>query len=207
MATKKPSFELFLYHASNLLSSGGEPKEVLAKIITLLHEHTGEAGVVIRLRISSKCTSGPLLIESPLQQKASFVFSRPIAVRGRQYGQLTVETRTPAGSPKDWMMTLEVLGQQLALFAERLELADDNECVQSEVDELQERLRIRKALARAGGIVARIQGTTAELAEEWLEAEAARRGRTAYVLAEQLILQDQISRQIVSKARQGAVAA
>lgn len=207
MATKKPSFQLFLYHASNLIASPDEPKEVLGRIITSLHEHIGVARASIQLRIPSRSSPNPLLIASPPAKNPSFVFWRPISVRGREYGHLTVEARTPVGSPQDWMLTLDTLSEQLALYAERLQLAEDERRLRSEVAELQLRLRTRKVLSRAGGIVAMTLDTTVESAEEWLQAEATRRGRTAYELAEQLILQQVLSRQIAADGRQGAVAA
>ncbi len=201
MATHQSTFHSFLQHVSHLTAAAAEPQEVLAKIVASLDEHLGHARASIRLHIHSKSVA----MEGPGIQKANFVFSRPIAVRGREYGQLSVETHTPVGSPRDWMLTLDTLSQQLALYAERLELAENLRRAQAEISEIQASLQKRKALARASGIVARLKGTTLEAAERWIAAEAARRGRETQSFAEQLILHERLTRQFTG-ARHGKAA-
>lgn len=148
MTTETPSFELFLYKVSSLTSTASDPRELLTQIIKALHDHWGNARVPIRLRTSSRGRSHILSLESPPQRRTSFVFSQAIAVRGREYGHLAVETKTPVGSPPKWMPTRETLGEQLALYAKRLGRTPDREQVKLELAGLQETLRTRKAPAR-----------------------------------------------------------
>ncbi len=114
-----------------------------------------------------------------------FVFSRPLKLRGVDYGSILVESPSPKGSISEWMTALETAATLLALTAEQLLLLDEQHGVKKQ-------LAASKLVARAGGLVAKERGLSMAGAQQWIRAESLRTGRSLMQFADLLILNDTV---------------
>jgi hypothetical protein len=207
MATTTPAFPAFLYTLSQLQASGDDAQVLLDWVRSALPSPAASTRISLRLRVPTRAGRKTVTVQHLPPVAASFQFSTAIAVRGHDYGHLLVETSTPAASPQEWLLLLDTLSRQLALFAERLRLKQQQARSRAERDELHLTLQTSKALARASPLLAGSRGVPVETATQWITAEALRSGRTVLELAEQVILQDLVSRQIAVTTARKAVAA
>ncbi|MDX2151307.1 MAG: ANTAR domain-containing protein [Bryobacteraceae bacterium] len=119
-----------------------------------------------------------------------FLYSRPIAVRGVEYGRLEVELRgTPDGiRPDVVLLSLETAALILAGAAERHRLEADRAKRKAQLKHVTGEVENAKLLARATGIIADLRGVSMEAARHWLAAESARTRRSIAELADRIIL-------------------
>jgi hypothetical protein len=122
-----------------------------------------------------------------LPGEARLLFSRPLGVRGTEYGKLQVElVGIHAGMPAGTLIcSLETIALQLALYAETLRL-------ERETNRLRVSLATGKAVARASGVLSRKLGIPVTRAQAWLHEEAARKGRSLLWLADMLIFGERL---------------
>jgi hypothetical protein len=185
-----PSFSSFVTNLSTLASTGEMTQEVLNQVVRSLARELAPSRVCIHLL--------DVEVQNAPPRKTRFEFSRRIAVRRVDYGYLSVQVDTPAGSPAEWMYALEILAQQLAMYAERLTLIERGRRLSEEKRQAQEALQTDKALARASGIVADLAKISTEQAKSTILREAVKRGKTPLAVAEQLILEKETFRTTVA---------
>lgn len=113
-------------------------------------------------------------------------FERQLAVRGINFGHLTIEFLA-ADADATSLAVFETLALQLALYAEILSLRDLRQKLLAERASLAEALATEKAVVRAAGVLALDRGMSLAAAERWIRVEAANRDRTALSLAEMVL--------------------
>jgi hypothetical protein len=165
---------------SRLASSEKKPKAFVQGVRTLLEEHLHASRV--RIAIHSAVS------EATLEGTPSFLFSRVVAVRGVEYGTLQVDLRQPEHAPHLLLVTLETIAWQVALFAERVALTEENARLTANREAIAAEIGASKIVSRAAGVVARLHSLPFDAASAWLQAEANRARRPLADIAERVLL-------------------
>lgn len=155
---------------------------------------TATVGAIFRLvpqvRVVLVLRSGDTVVQSAaglvLPGAVAYVFERRLAVRGSDFGHLTIEF-LEFEADATALAVLETLGLQLALYADFLSLRNARKGLLEERASLAETLATEKAVVRAAGVLAVDRGLSLTAAESWIRLEAANRDRTPLSLAEMVL--------------------
>ena len=111
-----------------------------------------------------------------------------IAANSREWGRLRILFEPRVKSVECPLRFARILGQQVALMLNRLELLMQNKAANAAVRRLEQRLDTRKAVSRAAGIMAEIQNLTHQRALLLLLRQARETRRSPLALAHTVIL-------------------
>jgi hypothetical protein len=111
-----------------------------------------------------------------------------IVAQAREWGRLRILFEPRIKSVECPLRFARVMGQQVALMLNRLELLARKQAASAAVRRLEERLDTRKAVSRAAGILARLKSVTDEQALLLLMYQARRSRRPLLPLARTVIL-------------------
>lgn len=166
------------------LSPQGVASTAVSTIFRLL------PGVRVSLVLNSDLSGQPLAQSAAgliIPGEPDFVFANPLAVRGTDFGYLSVEFLQPGTATNLALAVLETLALQFALYAESQRLRQSRQRLQEQHAFLKDALATEKAVIRAAGILAQDRGISLASAEQWIRTEAAHRERTPLSLAEMVI--------------------
>ena len=163
--------------------------------ITLLDAQTGSPATFSDSRVRSASTS------------ESFLFSRPVTIRGVHYGRLEIGISQVNVNGARWPLTallpaVETIVELLGRRAEREELRAEASALRERVEDFRNRRHLDVLLTRAGGIIARERNWEQVKAQEWIRQEALRSGQPLARFAERLILAQTLHRRL-APARPG----
>ncbi len=178
---------------SAFTASSTPAQAVIERTAHLIRTILGAVRVSITLRAGRTVVSAES-VATAQDPHPGLLFSRPIRVRGNDYGILQADFDRPTVSPQQLMQTLETAGWLIGGLARRLSLEVERNQLEAGVQDLQAELNQRKTLARATGIVAELRGLTIADAQRWIEDEAVKTRRSAAELADRIVLHRQVLR-------------
>jgi hypothetical protein len=189
-----------LHHASQLAHSELPAAELVERAGSLiLHTVCADSA-----RIALRDAETGLTVEFAQQRQTrpaarqSFSFSRPITVRGVDFGHFELHVtraRWPIAVLVEAAETLlELLGRRAELDALRQRSAQ----LRDEAEQLNLRKQFAVAVTRAAGIIAARRNWTLERSRAWLAAEAAREGLSLFRYAERIVLANVARRRLAT---------
>jgi hypothetical protein len=189
-----------IYHVSALAHSEGPVNELVERTGSLVLYSLHADSIRIQLRDSQ---SGSPATFSDTRSKhvsgsESFLYSRPIVIRGVSYGHLEIGVSDAKWPASALLSVTETVAELLGRRAEREELRSELSALRERAEDLRNRRHLDVLLTRASGVVAASRKWTSAKAEEWIRQEALRQGHPLLRFAERLILAQMLSRRMVS---------
>lgn len=197
-ANAQDGLAALIYHVSTLAHSDVPVNELVERTASLvlysLHADS------IRLVLNDAQSGSPATFSDrraqSLAASESFLFSRPITIRGKLYGHLEIsvsDARWPATALLPAAETIaDVLGRRAEREEQRAELSE----LREQAEDLRNRRDLDVLLTRAGGIVASARSWKLSKAQDWIRQEALRQGYPLARFAERLILAQILSRRL-----------
>ena len=185
------SLSSLIQHISQLAASPLDAAAIVERAGTLIVHSVAARRVFIRIWHEGDRSLGSF--DSGQRRSATesrgglFVFSRPINVRGVEYGWLDLEL--PAGSwpQAELQMAGEVLLDLFGQLAEKHALLARRERLRSEARDLGWQVKIDKLLSRATGLISAKRRINTRASIEWLREESMRLRLPLWRMAERLI--------------------
>lgn len=198
-----------VYHVSALAHSDIEIGELVERTgsLVLFSLHADSIRIALRdARTGSTSTFSDRRVRSSAASE-SFLFSRPVTIRGIEYGRLEIGISHASIGNATWPLNAllpvaETIVELLGRRAEREELRADMSALRERAEDLRNRRQLDVLLTRASGIVARERNWEQAKAREWVRQEALRQGHPLLRFAERLILAQTLSRRL-APARPG----
>ena len=198
-----------VYHVSALANSDLQVEELVERAgsLVLYSLHADSIRVALRdARTGSTVSFSDSRVRSSAASE-SFLFSRPVTIRGVEYGHLEIGISHAGIGKAKWPLTAllpvaETIVELLGRRAEREELRAHFSALREQAEDLRNRRQFDVLLTRASGIVARERNWEQAKAREWIRQEALRLGQPVQRLAERLILAQTLSRRL-APARPG----
>jgi hypothetical protein len=193
-----------IYHVSALAHSDVQIGELVGRtgslVLYSLHADS------IRIELRDALTGSPATFsDSRIRAAAaseSFLFSRPVSIRGVQYGHLEIGISNAKWALTALLPVAETILELLGRRAEREELHAEVSALRERAEDLRNRRHLDVLLTRASGIVARERNWEQSKAREWIRQEALRQGHPVLRFAERLILAQTLNRRL-TPARPG----
>ncbi len=198
------SLAALVYHVSALAHSDIEVTELVERTgsLVLFSLHADAIRIVLRDANSGVPVTFADSRVHGASDSQSFVFSRPITVRGTHYGHLEVGINDAKWPLADLLPAAETIVELLGQRAERGELRAKRSALRERAEDLRNRRHLDVVLTRASGVVARERNWEQAKAREWIRQEALRKGHPVARFAERLILAQTLSRRM-THARPG----
>jgi hypothetical protein len=192
-----------VYHVSALAHSDAQIDELVERTgsLVLYSLHADSIQITLRgARTDSLATFSDSRARSSAEFE-SFLFSRPVTIRGVHYGHLQIGISHAGITTAKWPLkallpVAETIVELLGRRAEREELRVEVSALRERVEDLRNRRQLDVLLTRAGGIVARERDWEQAKAREWIRQEALRLGHPLLRFAERLILAQTLSRRL-----------
>jgi hypothetical protein len=193
-----------IYHVSTLAHSDVPVNELVERtgslVLYSLHADS------IRIRLQDAPSGSPATFSDSRTHRVaaleSFLFSRPIAVRGVQYGHLEISVSDAKWPVSALLSVAETVVALLGQRAEMEELRSALSALREQAEDLRNRRHLDVLLTRASGIVATERKWPVGKAQEWIRQEALRQGYPLLRYAERLVLAQTLSRRL-APARPG----
>jgi len=187
-----------LYHVSALAHSDVQVSELVERTgsLVLYSLHADSIRIVLRdSREGAPATFSDSRVRATGAGE-SFLFSRPIAIRGVQYGHLEISI-----SNNKWPLTAllpvaETIVELLGRRAEREQLRAERSALREHAEDLRNRRQLDVLLTRASGVLAGERNWEQAKAREWIRQEAVRKGHPLARFAERLILAQTLNRRL-----------
>lgn len=193
-----------VYHVSALAHSDVQISELVERTgsLVLYSLHADSIRIVLLdARTGSPATFSDSRIR-PTAAPASFLFSRPVILRGVHYGHLEIGISNAKWPLNALLPVAETIVELLGRRAEREEFQAEVSALRERAEDLRNRRQLDVLLTRASGIVARERNWEQSKAREWIRQEALRQGHPLLRFAERLILAQTLSRRL-TPARPG----
>lgn len=198
-----------VYHVSALAHSDVQIVELVERAgsLVLYSLHADSIRIVLRdARKGSPATFTDSRVRTASASE-SFLFSRPVTIRGVQYGHLEIGISHASINNAKWPLTAlllvaETIVELLGRRAEREDLRAEASALRERAEDLRNRRQLDVLWTRASGIVARERNWEQAKAREWIRQEALRLGHPLLRFAERLILAQTLSRRF-TPARPG----
>lgn len=193
-----------VYHVSTLAHSDVQVNELVERTgsLVLYSLHADSIGILLQdAQSGSPATFSDSRVR-PSAASESFLFSRPIVIRGVRYGHLEISVSDAKWPVSALLSVAETVVELLGRRAEREELRSELCALREQAEDLRNRRHLDVLLTRAGGIVATERQWPADKAEEWIRQQALRQGYPLLRYAERLILAQTLNRRM-SPARPG----
>ncbi|MBV8551006.1 MAG: ANTAR domain-containing protein [Acidobacteriaceae bacterium] len=116
-----------------------------------------------------------------------------IRANGRDWGELRLYFDVQAASLQSPLRFAKFVAQQIAAMLNRLELSEANKALRGRIARIEHRLKTRKAVQRAKGILARTRGISEADAIRLLVRYSREERRSLYQISEAVILADEDS--------------
>ena len=193
-----------VYHVSALAHSEVEIGELVERTgsLVLYSLHADSIRIVL---LDARTGSPETFSDSrvrPAAASESFLFSRPVSIRGVQYGHLEIGISNAKWPLTALLPVAETIVELLGRRAEQEELRVEVSALRERAEDLRNRRKLDVLLTRASGIVARDRNWEQSKAREWIRQEAVRQGHPLLRLSERLILAQTLSRRM-THARPG----
>ena len=189
-----------IYHVSALAHSDGAVNELVERTGSLVLYSLHADSIRIQLRDSQ--SGSPASFSDNRTRRVSgaesFLYSRPIVIRGVSYGHLEISVSDAKRPASVLLSVTETVAELLGRRAEREELRSELSALREQAEDLRNRRHLDVLLTRASGVVAASRKWTSAKAEEWIRQEALRQGHPLLRFAERLILAQMLSRRMVS---------
>lgn len=181
---------------SHLAASAEHPQSIVDGIASIVSTAFAASRVSIVAQTWSEVFNSVQATASNTNHCARFLFSRPIAVRGIEYGRIELEIDNPEYPAPDMMLALEAVALLLATWAERLSIQVQQATIAAQLASTKNALASSKLLARASGIISQWKRIPLSAAQAWIKSEARRRHLTPDEFGAKLILDQSIARRI-----------
>lgn len=193
-----------VYHVSTLAHSDVPLNELVERTgsLVLYSLHADSIRIVL---LDAQSGSPATFSDSrvrPVAGSGSFLFSRPIVIRGVQFGHLEISVSDVKWPVSALLSVAETVVELLGRRAEREELRSELSALREQAEDLRNRRHLDVLLTRASGIVANERKWPVGKAEEWIRQQALRQSYPLLRFAERLILAQTLNRRL-SPARPG----
>lgn len=193
-----------VYHVSALAHSDVPVNELVERTGSVVL-HTLHADSIRIVLQDAQTGSSAAFSDSRTPRVAgagSFLFSRPIMIRGAHYGRLEVSVSNASRPIAALLPAVETIAELLGRRAEREELLSELSELREQAGDLRNRRALEVLLTRASGIVASERGWQLGKARDWIRQEALRQGHPLARFAERVILAQTLNRRL-APARPG----
>jgi hypothetical protein len=185
-----------VYHVSALAHSDVQVSELVERTgsLVLYSLHADSIHIVLLdARTGSPATFSDSRVR-PLAAPESFLFSRPVIIRGVHYGRLEVGISNAKWPLTALLLVAETIVELLGRRAEREDLRVKLSALRERAQDLRSRRQLDVLLTRASGIVAKERNWEPAKAQEWIRQESLQRGHPLSRFAERVILAQTLSR-------------
>ena len=189
-ANAQDGLAALVYHVSTLAHSDVAVKELVERTASLVlySLHADSIRLVLRdAQLGSSATFSDRRTQPPAASE-SFLFSRPITIRGKLYGHLEISVSDARWPATALLLVSETIANLLGRRAEREELRAALSDLRVHVEDLRNRRHLDVLLTRAGGILAKERNWQSSKAQDWIRQEALRQTYPLARFAERLIL-------------------
>jgi hypothetical protein len=193
-----------VYHVSALAHSDVQISELVERTGSLVLYSLHADSIRIAL-LDARTGSPATFADSRIRTAAaseSFLFSRPVSIRGVHYGHLEIGVSNAKWPLTALLPVAETIVELLGRRAEQEELRVEVSALRERAEDLRNRRQLDVLLTRASGIVARERNWEQSKAREWIRQEALRQGHPLLRFSERLILAQTLSRHM-AHARPG----
>jgi hypothetical protein len=187
-----------VYHVSELAHSNVQIGELVERTgsLVLYSLHADSIRIVLLdARSGSPVTFADSRLHTSGESK-SFLFSRPVAIRGVHYGHLEIGISDSKWPPAALLPVAETIVELLGRRAEREELSVKTSALREKTEDLRNRRDLDVLLTRASGIVSKDRNWAPPKAREWIRQEALRQGLPLLRFAERIILSQTLKRRL-----------
>lgn len=197
-ANAQDGLAALVYHVSTLAHSNVPVKELVERTASLVlySLHADSIRLVLRdAQLGSPATFSDRRTQPPAASE-SFLFSRPITIRGTLYGHLEISVSDARWPATALLLAAETIADLLGRRAEREELRAELSDLREHVEDLRNRRHLDVLLTRAGGILAKERNWHSSKAQDWIRQEALRQAYPLARFAERLILAQTVTRRM-----------